>query len=258
MLTSLYTLFPLFVTGFLAGFVDTIAGGGGLITVPVLMSLGISPQHALGTNKLQATFGSGSATVNFILSGELHIKGCIKGVVLTFLGASLGTLAVQQVSAAFLRFIVPFLLLAIAIYSLMNHKVGLNEEKPKISENVFYIIFGSSLGFYDGFFGPGTGSFWTMAYLFFIGYNIKRATVYTKLMNFTSNIASLLFFLIGGHVYFKIGLAMAAGQIIGARLGSRLVISKGARFIKPIFITMVMIITLKLLFDNMKIFSKLF
>ncbi|GAB4436033.1 MAG: sulfite exporter TauE/SafE family protein [bacterium] len=225
-----------------------------MITVPVLMSLGLSPQDALGTNKLQASFGSGSASLNFILAKEVNVKSCYYGVFLTFVGASAGTVVVQMLSSEFLKFLIPFLLIAIAVYSLLNPAIGLKDRKPALSDKGFYLIFGLSIGFYDGFFGPGTGSFWAMAYLLFLGYNLKKATAYTKVMNFTSNVASLLFFLIGGRVYFSIGLSMALGQIIGARMGARFVIKKGAKFIKPIFVSMVLIITIKLLIENIKKF----
>lgn len=252
---SFLLFIPLFLTGLISGFIDTIAGGGGLITVPVLMSMGLSPQQALGTNKLQATFGSGSASLNFVLAKEVKINECLSGIIWTFIGASIGTIVVQLISPDFLKLLIPFLLLSIAIYSLLNSAIGLKDRKQLIANTPFFLIFGLGLGFYDGFFGPGTGSFWAMAYILFLGYNLKKATTYTKVMNFTSNIASLLFFLIGGHVDFSIGFAMAVGQILGAKIGSRFVIKKGSVFIKPIFIFMVILITLKLLIEN---FNKFF
>lgn len=251
---SLLAILSLFFTGFLAGFVDTLAGGGGLITVPVLISMGIEPQCALGTNKLQASFGSGSATMNFILEREINVKECLLGVTLTFTGSAIGTIVVQQISSNFLRLIIPLLLFCIAIYSLLNPTIGIKERKPKMSKKMFYLAFSLTLGFYDGFFGPGTGSFWAMAYILFLGYDLRRATYYTKLMNFTSNIASLLFFIFGKKVYYSVGLTMAAGQILGAKIGSKLIIKKGATFIKPIFITMVFVLTIKLIIDSLKKF----
>lgn len=122
--------------------------------------------------------------------------------------------------------------------------------KPRINEKTFYILFGVTIGFYDGFFGPGTGSFWAILYILLLGYNFNKATVYTKVMNFTSNLASLIFFLIGGNIIYKYGLIMGVGQMLGARLGARLVILKGVKIIKPIFISIVIVLTIKLLYQN--------
>jgi uncharacterized membrane protein YfcA len=242
----------LFLTGLFAGFVDTIAGGGGLITLPVLLGIGIPPQFALGTNKLQSSFGSGSATIHFAAAKAVCFKDCVAGIVFTFIGAAGGAIVVQQMSPDFLKKIIPFLLIAIVIYTVLTPKLGLEDIRPRIRQSWFYLIFGLSLGFYDGFFGPGTGSFWAIAFLLGMGFNLQKATAYTKVMNFTSNVASLLFFIIGGHVYYGVGLTMAAGQVIGGRLGSRFVMRKGAQFIRPVFIAVVTAIILKLVYDNFR------
>lgn len=240
----------LFGTGFAAGFVDSIAGGGGLITVPVLMNLGIDPRLALGTNKLQATFGSGSAAVHFVRAGTVSLPECKLGFALTFLGAAAGTLLVQQLPRDFLRHAIPILLIVVAVYSLLKPDLGAVDAHPRLSRTRFYVLFGLGLGFYDGFFGPGTGTFWAMAFVLGLGFNLTRATGYTKVMNFASNLSSLLFFLAAGDVLFLPGLTMGVGQLLGARLGSRLVVAKGAKFIRPVFISMVLAITAKLLWDN--------
>src|SRR5262249_7438290 len=114
----------------------------------------------------------------------------------------------------------------------------------------FDVIFGLSLGFYDGFFGPGVGTFWVMAYVLALGYNLTRATGYTKVMNFASNLSSLALFLLGGNVHFLAGLTIGIGQALGARVGARMVISRGTKFIRPIFIVVVLGITLKLVYEN--------
>ena len=110
-------------------------------------------------------------------------------------------------------------------------------------------LFGLGIGFYDGFFGPGTGTFWAMAFVVGLGFNLTSATGYTKVMNFASNLGSLVFFLIGGKVLFVAGLTMGAGQWLGARIGSRLVVKRGTNFIRPVFLTVVLALTLKLLYD---------
>lgn len=245
---SLWLCAILFGTGVAAGFVDSIAGGGGLITLPVLMNLGLAPQDALGTNKLQACFGSGSATWHYGRAGLIRFKASLAGVAFTAIGAGLGTLLVRQLDPVFLNRAIPVLLAAIALYVLFRPKLGAEALRPRMEESLFHACFGLLIGFYDGFFGPGTGTFWAMAYMLGVGFDMTRATAHTKLMNFTSNVVSLLVFLEGGHVKYAAGLAMGLGQVAGARLGARVVIRNGARFIRPVFIVVVLAITVKLLY----------
>jgi uncharacterized membrane protein YfcA len=113
----------------------------------------------------------------------------------------------------------------------------------------FDVIFGLGIGFYDGFFGPGTGTFWTMAFVLGLGFNLTRATGYTKVVNFASNLSSLAFFLFSGHIYFAAGLAMGVGQVLGAKLGSGMVLTRGTKFIRPSFVAVVLSLALKLLYD---------
>ena len=244
-------LYPLlFLTGLAAGFVDSIAGGGGLITIPVFLSLGMPPQLALGTNKLQATFGSGSAMWHYGRAGLIDFKSCRLGIVCTFIGATLGTLFVSQLRPDVLRQAIPWLLIAIALYLLFQPKLGERDLHPRLESGPFHLGLGLLLGFYDGFFGPGTGTFWAMAYMLGLGFNLTRATAHTKVMNFTSNLASLAVFAIGGHVHLGAGLCMGVGQWLGAWLGSKVVIKKGTKLIRPIFIIVVLAITARLLWLN--------
>lgn len=245
-------LYPLlFLTGLAAGFVDSIAGGGGLITIPVLLSVGMPPPLALGTNKLQATFGSGSAAWHYGRAGLIDFNACKTGVLCTLIGATGGTLLVSQLPPDLLKQTIPWLLIAIALYFIFQPKLGDADRTPRLSAGVFHLIFGLGIGFYDGFLGPGTGTFWAMAYLLGLGFNLTRATAYTKVMNFTSNVASLAVFLIGGHCHFGAGLCMGLGQLLGARLGSKAVIRSGAKFIRPVFIAVVLAITARLLWQNL-------
>jgi uncharacterized membrane protein YfcA len=239
----------LFLTGLVAGFVDSVAGGGGLITLPVLLSLGLDAPHALGTNKLQGTFGSGSASWQFARAGTVPAKEAARGFLLTLVGAALGALVVQHLDPAFLKRLIPVLLLAVAVYTLLKPQLGFQDQPPRLRRPWFDVVFGLSLGFYDGFFGPGTGTFWAMAFVLGLGFNLARATGHAKVMNFASNLSSLVLFLLTDQVLFVPGFAMGLGQLLGARLGSRMVIARGAKFIRPIFITVVLALTLKLLYD---------
>ncbi len=239
----------LFGTGLAAGFVDSIAGGGGLITLPVLLSLGLGPKEALGTNKLQATFGSGSAAWHYARAGTVQLRDCTRGFVFSLVGAALGALAVQQLDPSFLKRAIPVLLLAVGIYVLLKPQLGSKDLRPKMPQTWFDLAFGLGIGFYDGFFGPGTGTFWAMACMLALGHNMMRATGYTKVMNFASNLSALAFFLAGGKVLYAAGFTMALGQLLGARIGSKMVITRGTRFIRPIFLTVVLALTLKLLWE---------
>jgi uncharacterized protein len=239
----------LFGAGLVAGFVDSVAGGGGLITVPVLMNLGLGSHRALGTNKLQATFGSGSASWHYARGGTVPLEDCRLGFAYSLVGGALGAWAVGAINPLFLQRAIPLLLLAVAAFTLLKPRLGAEDVRPRMPRGRFDLVLGLGIGFYDGFFGPGTGTFWTMAYMLGLGFNLTRATGYTKVMNFASNLSSLAFFLAGNNVLFAAGLTMGLGQLLGARIGSRMVIAKGTRFIRPIFIAMVLILTLKLLYD---------
>jgi uncharacterized membrane protein YfcA len=246
-------LFPLlFCAGFAAGLIDSIAGGGGLITVPVLMSIGLPPQVALGTNKLQSSFGSGSAMLHFVRAGTVKLSDCWIGIIWTAIGAALGVWAVQLLDATILKQLIPWLLAAIAVYTLCSPRLGAEDSHARMKAGPFYLLSGLAIGFYDGFFGPGTGSFWTMALMLLLGCSMMRATATTKVMNFTSNIVALVFFLAVGQVRFMEGLVMGGGQFLGARVGSRLVIKRGTAFIRPVFITVVLALVGRLIYLNLK------
>ncbi len=150
-----------------------------------------------------------------------------------------------------LNLVIPFLLLVIAAYMVFTPSLGAVQARPRVRRMLFYAIAGLGLGFYDGFFGPGVGSFWAIAFVTGLGFDFTRATGYTKVMNFTSNIVSFLVFVAGGHVLWLPGLVMAAGQITGARVGSGMAVAKGSSFIRPIFIVAVVLTTLKLLSDRL-------
>jgi uncharacterized membrane protein YfcA len=248
-MTTLWRLPLLFGTGLAAGFVDSIAGGGGLITLPVLLNLGFRPQQALGTNKLQAVFGSGSAAWHYAQAGTVSLRDCIRGFIITLIGAALGTFTVQRLNPSFLKHIIPFLLGAVALYTLLKPRLGAKDTHPRMSRGWFDLTFGLLIGFYDGFFGPGTGTFWTMAFMLGLGFNMTKATGAAKVVNFASNLSSLALFLAGKNVLFGAGLVMGFGQVLGARIGSRMVIVRGTRFIRPVFLTVVIVLTLKLIYD---------
>ncbi len=236
---SLYQYLFLFFGAALSGLVDSIAGGGGIISIPVLLSVGIPPHAAIATNKLQASFGSFTSMMRYRNSGLVSLRKVFLGIIFTAIGATTGALLIQIVDASALSKIIPFVLLALLIYTVASPKLGAEDTPPKMAEPLLFICFGLVLGFYDGFFGPGTGSFWTIAFATLAGYNLKKATAATKAMNFTSNFISLIVFFISGKVLITIGLLMGVGQFIGSWIGTHLVITKGTRFIRIFFILVV-------------------
>lgn len=247
---SFLSLFVLFLSGLCAGFVDSIAGGGGLISLPALLAVGLPPQLALGTNKLQGSFGTLSSAWTFIRKGAVDIRECLTGIAFTFTGAVLGAVTIQHMEAGFIRHLIPFMLLFVFCYTLFSKNLGLKPARPKMGRSPFFLLFGLGLGFYDGFFGPGTGSFWTGALLIILGLDMTAAAGTTRVMNFVSNIVALAVFIIGGNVLWTAGFTMAGGQIIGARIGSGLAIKKGAPFIRPVFLTMVLLTIVRLIYVN--------
>ncbi|MEK7818170.1 MAG: TSUP family transporter [Bacteroidota bacterium] len=238
----------LLFVGFITGLINSIAGGGGLISVPFLIAIGMPPHFALGTNKLQASIGSFISSNYHIKREVVKLKEIKIGIIFSALGAIVGAISVQQINPKTLELIIPILLLIVLINTLHSPQSTLTNRKEKISKNIFYIIFGFAFGFYDGFFGPGVGLLWAFSFSAFLGYNLSKSTSHTSVVNFTSNLVALIIFLINGVVLFLPGIIMGVGQIIGARIGAQLVIERGAKFIRPIFIFMTSAVILKIIF----------
>ncbi|WP_395735668.1 TSUP family transporter [Prosthecobacter sp.] len=244
------TIILLFLAGLSAGFIDAVAGGGGLISVPALLWAGLLPQMALGTNKMQAVWGTLMAVRKYAKAGFVSWSQVRFTVLVTFVSACLGTWTVTHVSNEMLKKIVPWMLLGIAVYVLLSPGLGKTAAKARLGLGSFACLAGSVLGFYDGFFGPGTGTFWTLACISLLGLELTRATAFTKVVNLTSNAASLLVFVFSGRVNYEIAVAMIAGQLIGGRLGAGMAIRHGAPFIRVIFISVVLAMVAKLLWDQ--------
>ena len=239
----------LFLAGFIAGFVDSIAGGGGMITVPVLLGIGLPPAEALATNKLQSTFGSASAVWAYRRASLVTWEQAWPGVLATAIGAVLGVWAVTSLDSGVLKQIIPFLLLSAVVVFWKRPALGDGTRAPRMGHRTFLLGFGAVLGFYDGFFGPGTGTFWTIAIVLLLGFELLRATAWTKWMNFTSNAVSLVAFLAAGRVDWSAGLWMGAGQAVGARCGAGVAMRRGAGVIRPLLMTVASLAAAKLLWE---------
>lgn len=221
---------------FLAGFVDAIAGGGGLLCVPALLLCGASPLQALATNKLQGTVGSGTALVTFALAGQIKPRGHLGMALVSLAFGAGGSLVAGAMPAGLLRFIMPPVLIAIALF--FAFKPGLDDQsrKARMSNTAFGALIVPLIAGYDGFFGPGTGSFFMMALVMLTGLGVLQATAQTKMLNFASNLGAALVFAFSGATWWWVGGAMALAQLAGSTLGARLAVRVGARLIKPLLV----------------------
>lgn len=239
----------LFAAAAAAGFVDAIAGGGGLITVPILLAVGVNPVAAIATNKIQGSFGTASATFAFWRKGKIDFSLLKWPLVATIIGATLGAITVTFVDTAWLMVLLPVLLAGIAVYFLVGPKASDEDVQARLTPFAFGTVAGG-IGFYDGFFGPGTGSFFALGLVTLMGMGLTRATAHTKALNFASNFVSVIIFTIGGHVLWVVGLIMAAGQVIGGWLGSHAAIRFGPQIIRPLLVFICLGMVVKLLSDQ--------
>jgi uncharacterized membrane protein YfcA len=230
----------------LTGFIDAIAGGGGLIMMPALLSAGVPPINALATNKLQSMFGTGTALTNFARGGLIDWRPNRLTIALVFVGAVAGAIVVQSIDTRALNLIIPVLLVASALYILLSPRMGDEDAHHRLSSKGYAPV-GGAVGFYDGFFGPGTGTFFTTSLVGIRGYGLTKATALTKAFNFTSNIASVIVFALGGKMLWLLGLSMAAGAMLGGWLGSRTAMRFGARLIRPLLVAISLGLTGRLL-----------
>lgn len=235
---------------FVAGFVDSIAGGGGLLTVPAMLIAGMDPVSAIATNKLQGTFSVGSAALQYTKHGAVDWRSARLMMAVSFIAAMFGAAFVSFVPVDELKAWLPVALIAIAIYFLLSPRLGDVEAEPRISERTFTGSVVPGIAFYDGALGPGTGSFFTLAFLALRGQSILRATATTKLLNFASNLGSLILFILAGKVVWIVGLAMAFASFFGARLGSRMAIANGAKLIRPVLVIACTGMAARLLWDT--------
>jgi uncharacterized membrane protein YfcA len=243
------TILLLAVAGFVAGFIDSIAGGGGLITVPALLLAGFGPVEALGTNKLQALFGSGSATYSYARKGHVDLRRLAPAAVLAVIGSAVGAGLASVAPGEILQALLPILLIAAAVYFALRPNPGDVDRAQRIRPALFLVTVPPAIGFYDGLFGPGTGSFFMLAFVGLAGFGILKATAHTKFLNFGSNIGAFIVFAAVGAVAWKVGLVMGVMQFAGARIGSALAMRVGARLIRPLLVVVSLALAVRLLVD---------
>jgi uncharacterized membrane protein YfcA len=246
---TLLLLLLLFAAAFVAGFVDSIAGGGGMITVPAMLIAGFSPIETLGTNKLQSLFGSGSATLAYARGGHVSLKSQLPMALMSALGSAVGAMLTTFLPGALLKGLMPLLLIGIALYFGFKPRISDSDQHRRMTPFLFGLTIVPAIGFYDGIFGPGTGSFFMLAFVMLAGFGLLRATAHTKLLNFASNIGAFLIFAVSGVIVWKVGLTMGAGQFLGAQAGSRLAMRNGASVIKPLLVITCIALAIRLLSD---------
>jgi uncharacterized membrane protein YfcA len=231
---------------FIAGFVDTLAGGGGLITIPAFLFAGFTPAQALATNKCQAFAGTLTAALRLISSGHLKIRSLWPYALLAFAMALVGAWSLREVSDAdWLDRVVPILLLAAATYFGMVRLPQTVPEKAPIF-GVLSVLGVVSIGFYDGFFGPGTGSLFALLMISVLGLGLREATIHAKLFNAMTNLAAFLIFATSDLVMWSAVMVMIPAQILGALLGTRVMLGRGIVLIRPLIVLMCSLMAIKL------------
>ncbi|ATR83537.1 hypothetical protein CYD26_00730 [Pseudomonas sp. FFUP_PS_473] len=247
---DLTTLAILAAVAFVAGFIDAIAGGGGLLTTPALLTAGLPPHLVLGTNKLSSTFGSATAGFTFYRRKLFDPIQWRRGLIGTAIGALIGAVTAHYLPAEWLNKMLPVIVFACGVYLLFGGtpKAPLDANAPIKKGRQFPQ--GFSLGFYDGVAGPGTGAFWTVSSLLLYPIDLVRASGVARSMNFVSNAAALSVFIFSGQVDWLIGLSMGSALMVGAFFGARTAISGGAKFIRPVFITVVLGLTVRLAWQH--------
>lgn len=232
---------------FAAGFIDAIAGGGGLIALPALLLAGLSPLEALSTNKVQAIFGSGTAALSYAAAGQVDLRSQAGEAAIACAAGAAGAALASVVPTDGLRLILPFILIAIAVFFAVKPGLSDEDQHRRLSPTAFMAFFVPLIGAYDGLIGPGAGSFYMIGFVTLAGFGVLKATAHTKLLNFASNLGGLVVFAIGGAPLWTIGLSMGLAQVVGARLGSKLAMKRGARLIKPLLVLTSVALALKLL-----------
>jgi len=227
----------LFVIGILAGFLDTLAGGGGLLSIPALMISGMPPLLALGTNKLQASVGIGAATLLLFRKKKFGWNEVKVSVLFAFIGSLIGAIIVQFINTEILSFVIPIVLGFIALYFIISPGVR-NNDKKSTSKRGYQNIVVSIIGCYDGMFGPGAGSFYVLTGVALKQFELIRSAIQAKPLNLASNVASMVVFISFGQVFWLIGLLMMAGQVIGASIGAHYLVKANPKVIRVLIVSM--------------------
>ena len=251
--SSMLEIATVALASLLAGFIDAVAGGGGLVLVPALFSTfpNAAPATLLGTNKGASVWGTGWATLQYVKRVDLPWKRLMPAAVLAGLGSFAGAWALTMMSADGLRKALPLVLAAVLIYTLAKKDLG-RDHTPRFTGRAEAAVAGGialAVGFYDGFFGPGTGSFFVFLFVRLLGYDFLHASATAKLMNLLTNVFAIALFVSKGHIWWHVAAIMAVTNVAGSLLGTRLALKHGAGFVRGVFIVVVGALILKTAFD---------
>jgi uncharacterized protein len=246
---SLHLVALLICAAFIAGFVDSIAGGGGLITVPVLLLAGANPIEALSTNKVQGAFGAATAAFTYARAGHVDLGRQLPAAAVAFAAGVAGALLATVLPTEALRAALPLILIAIALFFALKPGLTDADRTARLSPLAFTALIVPLIGTYDGLVGPGAGAFYMIGFVMLAGYGVLKATAHTKLLNFASNLGGLIAFAVTGAPWWVTGLAMGVAQVAGASLGARLAMRIGARLIKPLLVVTSTLLAARLLWS---------
>lgn len=249
---ELHWILFLCAAGFLAAFIDSMVGGGGLISLPALIAAGVPPHLSLGTNKFAATCASLTSTLKYAHSGKIRFELVRWQIPCTALGAALGVGTVLRLDEKVLNLLIVLMVFAVAIYTVFKKNFGQTDRYGGLTGSRIAIgmLFAFVLGFYDGFFGPGTGAFLIFLFIRVFGFDFAAAAGNGRILNFVSNAVSLVLFAIGGKIVYLAGLPMAVFMVAGAYAGTHVAVKNGAKFIRPIFVTIALVLAGKLIWQT--------
>ena len=235
---------------FLAGFVDAIGGGGGLISLPAYLLAGLPVHQAIATNKLSSACGTTLATLRFIKNGLVNLNFAVPSVISAIIGSSIGARLSLLTDEKLMEHLL-FLILPVAAFIVLNKNLFKDKEDGTLILNIrtylTAIVAALIIGMYDGFYGPGTGTFLIIAFTVWGNMNVSTANAQAKIINLTTNLTSLTIFLLNGQVLFSLGIAGAACNMIGGYLGAGLVMQKGSKIVKPVILFVLLLLFLKIL-----------
>lgn len=250
---SIETVIFLVIAAGFAGFVDAMAGGGGLIQLPALL-IGLSEKPIpliLGTNKVISIFGTSSAAANYFRTVKPDLKLTSYMALPAFLGSALGARLASSFPTSVFRPLIILLLVSVAIYTWRKPELG-NTESLRFTDHRRHQIvvgLGLTIGFYDGIFGPGTGTFLVFLLVGLVGYAFLKASATAKLVNIATNLGAIISFQLTGHIWWKLGLALAIANVCGAIIGSRLAIRGGSPLVRKVFLVVTTILIAKVGYD---------
>ncbi|MFT8319789.1 MAG: TSUP family transporter [Bacillus sp. (in: firmicutes)] len=241
----------LIIAGFTAAFIDSVVGGGGLISLPALLFTGLPPQMALGTNKLASAMGSLTSSISFLRHGKINKALMAKLLPLSIIGSAIGVYVVQKIPSDKLKPLILIILIIVTIYTLTKKEWGLTSTFKGMTKKkaIFAVGIVALIGFYDGFLGGGTGSFFLFAFLL-MGFDFIESAGNAKVLNFGSNITALIVFMYYDSIYYQYGIPMGIAMVAGALIGSRVAIKKGSSYVKVLFVLVSVVLIGKNIYDH--------